>query len=246
VASGWSGPGRLQSRAGVGEEGEDFADGGFLAGGFGQREVRLDLVAVAAAVFVLDHVAGCGQVGDDAVGAALGDVQAGRDVAEPRVWVPTMPSPHATCEYSWIRPPSRSRRQTCMLSPAGARWALLSGGCWLRGRAYGARDAAQRPEAVAAGRCVRRARSLTEAAAQRMPSRPMTGAGPARAGRAMVSNGRAAIRAAACCPAWREQDMIGRKRNPWGLPGLGPGRVITARAGTRSAEFHTRRRQQWQ
>ena len=61
--------------------------GGFVGGGFGQREVRLDLVAVAAAVFVLDHVAGCGQVGDDAVGAALGDVQAGRDVARPRARV---------------------------------------------------------------------------------------------------------------------------------------------------------------
>ena len=31
--------------------------GRFPGGGFGQREVRLDLVAVAAAVFVLDHVA---------------------------------------------------------------------------------------------------------------------------------------------------------------------------------------------
>ena len=31
---------------------------GCLAGGFGQREVRLDLVAVAAAVFLLRHVAG--------------------------------------------------------------------------------------------------------------------------------------------------------------------------------------------
>jgi len=44
--------------------------------------VRLDLVAVAAAVLLLDEVAGCGQVGDDAVGAALGDVQAGGDVAQ--------------------------------------------------------------------------------------------------------------------------------------------------------------------
>jgi hypothetical protein len=34
VASGWSGPGQLQSRA-AREEGEDFADGGFLGGGFG-------------------------------------------------------------------------------------------------------------------------------------------------------------------------------------------------------------------
>jgi hypothetical protein len=83
VASGWSGPGQLQSRVGAREEGEDFADGGFLGGGFGQREAGLDLVAVAAAVFLLDQVAGYGQAGDDAVGAALGDVQAGRDVARP-------------------------------------------------------------------------------------------------------------------------------------------------------------------
>jgi hypothetical protein len=61
-----------------------FADGGFLAGGFGQWEVRLDLVAVAAAVFLLDHVAGSGLAGDDAAGAALGDAQAGRDIAQLR------------------------------------------------------------------------------------------------------------------------------------------------------------------
>ncbi len=52
-----SGPGQLQSRAGAREQGRDVADGGFLAGGFGQREVRLDLVAVAAAVFLLRHAA---------------------------------------------------------------------------------------------------------------------------------------------------------------------------------------------
>ena len=61
-----SGPGQLRSHAGARGEGEDVADGGFLAGGFGQREVRLDLVAVAAAVFLLHHVAGFGEVGDDA------------------------------------------------------------------------------------------------------------------------------------------------------------------------------------
>ena len=55
------------------------ADGGFLAGGFGQREVRLDLVAVAAAVFLLRRAAGCGQAGDDAVGAAPGAARAGRE-----------------------------------------------------------------------------------------------------------------------------------------------------------------------
>jgi hypothetical protein len=45
-------------------------------------------VAVAAAVLLLDDVAGLGQVGDDAVGAALGDAQAGRDVAQPRSRAP--------------------------------------------------------------------------------------------------------------------------------------------------------------
>ncbi len=64
--------GRSRAGAGSGEEGQDFADGAFPPGGFWQRQVRLDLVAVAAAVFVLDDVAGLGQVGDDAVGAALG------------------------------------------------------------------------------------------------------------------------------------------------------------------------------
>jgi hypothetical protein len=48
----------MRSRAGAHEQGQDAADGGFLAGGFGQREVRLDLVAVAEAVFLLRHVAG--------------------------------------------------------------------------------------------------------------------------------------------------------------------------------------------
>jgi hypothetical protein len=28
------------------------------------------------------------------------------------VWVPDIWSPHATCAYSWINPPSRSRRVT--------------------------------------------------------------------------------------------------------------------------------------
>jgi len=60
---------------------------GLLAGGFGQREVRLDLVTVATAVLLLHHVAGCGQVGDDPVGAAIGDARAGRDVAEPHARV---------------------------------------------------------------------------------------------------------------------------------------------------------------
>ena len=35
VASGWSRPGQLLPRAGARKEGQDVADGGFLAGGFG-------------------------------------------------------------------------------------------------------------------------------------------------------------------------------------------------------------------
>jgi hypothetical protein len=47
-----------RSPAGAREQGQDAADGGFLAGGFRQRKVRLDLVAVAAAFFLLRHAAG--------------------------------------------------------------------------------------------------------------------------------------------------------------------------------------------
>jgi hypothetical protein len=54
-------PMQLRARASAGKKGEDFADGALSARGFWQGEVGLDLVAVAAAVFVLDHVAGCGQ-----------------------------------------------------------------------------------------------------------------------------------------------------------------------------------------
>ncbi len=43
--------GPSQSRVSAREEGEDFANGGFLAGGSGHREVCLDLVTVATAVF---------------------------------------------------------------------------------------------------------------------------------------------------------------------------------------------------
>src|SRR6266478_5017707 len=45
-----------------------------------------------------------------------------------------MLSSHATCEYSCIRPPSRSCLRTRVLSSAGATGILPSGGCWLRVR----------------------------------------------------------------------------------------------------------------
>ena len=50
-------------------------------------EVCLDLMAVAAAGFPLHQVAALGRVGDDAVGAAFGDAQAGREVAQPHARV---------------------------------------------------------------------------------------------------------------------------------------------------------------
>jgi len=39
-------------------------------------------------------------------------VTADDGTVEPRLWVPKTVSPHATWAYSWIKPPSRSRRRT--------------------------------------------------------------------------------------------------------------------------------------
>jgi len=63
--------------------------------------VRLDLVAVTAAVLLLDHVAGLGQLGDDAVSAALGDAQPGRDVAQPRSRAPGSRAMHISTR-AWL------------------------------------------------------------------------------------------------------------------------------------------------
>jgi hypothetical protein len=70
-----------------GEQGEDLAAGRLPGPRLGHRQVGLDLIAVAAAVLLRDHIAGLGEVGDGAVGAALGDAQAARDVALPRARV---------------------------------------------------------------------------------------------------------------------------------------------------------------
>jgi hypothetical protein len=69
------------------QHGEDFADGRFPADGLGWGHVRLDPVAVAAAVLVLDDLPGLGEIGDDAVGGAPGDARPGRDVAQPHAGV---------------------------------------------------------------------------------------------------------------------------------------------------------------
>src|ERR1700683_670678 len=65
-----------------GQEGQDLADGALPPVRFWRREVRLDVVAVASAGLLLDHVAGLDQIRNDAEGAAFGDVQAGCDVAQ--------------------------------------------------------------------------------------------------------------------------------------------------------------------
>jgi hypothetical protein len=54
---------------------------------WGERQGGLDPVAVAAAIFVLDDVPGPDEIGDDAVGGALGDARPGRDVAQPHARV---------------------------------------------------------------------------------------------------------------------------------------------------------------
>jgi hypothetical protein len=69
------------------QNGQYVADSWCLADGLGQRAVSLDLVAITAAVFMFDDVSGRSQVRDDAVRAALGDAQNGRDVPQSRVWI---------------------------------------------------------------------------------------------------------------------------------------------------------------
>src|ERR1700745_1009085 len=54
--------------AGAGQEGQDLADGAFPTAGLGERQVGLDLVAVAGAVLLADDVTRPGEVG----GAARG------------------------------------------------------------------------------------------------------------------------------------------------------------------------------
>src|SRR5580704_15920369 len=69
-------------RTGADQEGQDLADGAFPPVRFRQRKVRLDMVAVPAAVLLLDHVTALDQARDDAERAAFRDIQAGRDVAQ--------------------------------------------------------------------------------------------------------------------------------------------------------------------
>lgn len=67
----------------------------------------------------------------DDIGANLQAPAAARGGgATASLWVPNTASPHATWAYSWIRPPSRSRRRTRILVPAmGGSW-RPAGGFW--------------------------------------------------------------------------------------------------------------------
>jgi len=47
-----------------------------------------------------------------------------------RVWVPNTVSPHATWAYSWMRPPSLSRRRTRVFVTAVGGCARPAGGFW--------------------------------------------------------------------------------------------------------------------
>ncbi len=72
----------------VDEEPEDVADRAFPADGFRERQLRLDPIAVATPVLVLHDVARIDQVGDDPVGASLGDIDRCGEVPQPYPWIP--------------------------------------------------------------------------------------------------------------------------------------------------------------
>jgi hypothetical protein len=76
-----SSPVRLRA-AGVREQCQQITDRPLSAGGFWQGQMGLDAVAIAAAVLVLDDVAGFGEVSDDGKGPALGDAQCCGDVTQ--------------------------------------------------------------------------------------------------------------------------------------------------------------------
>ena len=73
----------LPAERGSQQEIQHLADGALADGGFGEREVVLNDVAVAATVAFLHDVPGGREIGHDPVRAALGDVQRRRDVPQP-------------------------------------------------------------------------------------------------------------------------------------------------------------------
>ena len=67
----------------AGQKRQNLAYRPLLAAGFGQGQVRLDSVPVAAAVFSLDDVSRLGQILNDAIGAPLSDADPVGDVTQP-------------------------------------------------------------------------------------------------------------------------------------------------------------------
>ena len=80
--SGWRDATCPRGRRLAGEDVEDLADGLVPIGGVRDGQVVLDVIAVPAAVSFLHHVAGIGQIADDAVGTALGDPEGAGDLAQ--------------------------------------------------------------------------------------------------------------------------------------------------------------------
>lgn len=72
----------IGGRAGFDQHVEYLADGPLARDGLAQRQVPLDLIAVATTVLLLDDVARFSQLCDDSEGAALGDIQRGGDLAQ--------------------------------------------------------------------------------------------------------------------------------------------------------------------
>src|ERR1700736_1247097 len=66
---------------GVDKEVQHLADGPFPADRVAQWKMGLDVVAVAATVLLLHHIAGCSEVHHDPVRGALGDVERNGEVA---------------------------------------------------------------------------------------------------------------------------------------------------------------------
>jgi len=67
---------------------EYLTDGAFRTRGFWQRQVVLDLVAIASPIALLEHIAGVGEISDDPEGRALRDPQRRRDVTQTNAGIP--------------------------------------------------------------------------------------------------------------------------------------------------------------
>jgi len=95
--------------------------------------VVLNVVAVPATVFALDDVPGFGQVRDDARGAAFGDGEGGRNIAEPHVGItgdaeqrPTMVGQEVPCSHNGTLSVSENK---IWKSISGVSLHVFYGGC---------------------------------------------------------------------------------------------------------------------